>query len=222
VSDQLGDVELPVIIANTGSLQGQRWPLVGDTVLIGRGLDADICVLDRQVSRHHARIRRTEDGYLLEDLDSKNGTHLNGAMIKSPEILQDGDVIQVAVALELVFVDTEATVPLPRGDAVRLGIGRLRMDPQAHRVVVADMEIDPPLSPPQYRLLELLYKNPERVISRDEVAEHVWPGTKGIGVSNQAIDALVRRLRDRLAEVDSEHAYILTVRGHGFRFDNPI
>jgi DNA-binding winged helix-turn-helix (wHTH) protein len=32
----------------------------------------------------------------------------------------------------------------------------------------------------------------------------------------------VRRLRDRLAEVDSEHAYIVTVRGHGFRFDNPI
>ena len=222
MSDQPGDIDLPVLIANTGGLQGQRWSLVGDTVLIGRGLDADICVPDRQVSRHHARIRRTEDGYLLEDLGSKNGTHLNGVSIMEPELLQDGDVIQVAVALELVFVDTEATMPLPKGDAVRLGIGRLRMDPQAHRVVVGEVEIEPPLSPPQYRLLELLYNNPDRVLSRDEVAEYVWPGTKGIGVSNQAIDALVRRLRDRLAEVDDEHAYILTVRGHGFRFDNPI
>jgi DNA-binding response OmpR family regulator len=35
-----------------------------------------------------------------------------------------------------------------------------------------------------------------------------------------AIDALVRRLRDRLAEVDPGHNYIVTVRGHGFRFDN--
>lgn len=222
MSDQPGNVDLPVLIANTGSLQGQRWSLVGETVLIGRGLDTEICVPDRQVSRHHARVRRTDDGYIIEDLDSKNGTHLNGASIKEPVLLQDGDVIQIAVALELIFVDTEATMPLSRDDVVRLEIGRLRMDPQAHRVVVGDVEIEPPLSPPQYRLLEILYSNPEQVISRDEVAEYVWPGTKGIGVSNQAIDALVRRLRDRLAEVDSEHAYIVTVRGHGFRFDNPI
>ena len=43
----------------------------------------------------------------------------------------------------------------------------------------------------------------------------------GMGVSEQAIDALVRRLRDRLAEVDEGHQYIVTVRGHGFRLDNP-
>jgi DNA-binding response OmpR family regulator len=43
----------------------------------------------------------------------------------------------------------------------------------------------------------------------------------GEGVSEQAIDALVRRLRDRLAEVDPNGEYIVTVRGHGFRMDNP-
>ena len=42
-----------------------------------------------------------------------------------------------------------------------------------------------------------------------------------MGVSEQAIDALVRRLRDRLAEVDGSHQYIVTVRGHGFKLDNP-
>jgi len=41
------------------------------------------------------------------------------------------------------------------------------------------------------------------------------------GVSQQAIDALVRRLRDRLFELDAEHQYVVTVRGHGFRLDNP-
>ena len=52
--------------------------------------------------------------------------------------------------------------------------------------------------------------------------EAVWPEAIGEGVSEQAIDALVRRLRDRLAEVDPEAQFIVTVRGHGFRLDNPV
>jgi DNA-binding response OmpR family regulator len=35
------------------------------------------------------------------------------------------------------------------------------------------------------------------------------------------IDALVKRLRDRLGQLDNDHDYILTLRGHGFRFSNP-
>ena len=47
------------------------------------------------------------------------------------------------------------------------------------------------------------------------------PGnTQGAFALEQAIDALVRRLRDRIAEIDEEHQYIITVRGHGFRLDN--
>ncbi len=41
-----------------------------------------------------------------------------------------------------------------------------------------------------------------------------------MGISEQAIDALVRRLRDRIAAMDPDHAYIVTVRGHGFRLEN--
>jgi DNA-binding response OmpR family regulator len=51
--------------------------------------------------------------------------------------------------------------------------------------------------------------------------ETVWPEAMGEGVSEQAIDALVRRLRDRLNEIDPEHQYVITVRGHGFRLENP-
>ncbi|MBK9052104.1 MAG: helix-turn-helix domain-containing protein [Chloroflexi bacterium] len=47
----------------------------------------------------------------------------------------------------------------------------------------------------------------------------VWPETGGMGVTEQAIDALVRRLRDRLVELD-DFNYIVTVREHGFRLDN--
>lgn len=213
--------EAPFLIAPEGDLKGTRWPLVNSTFLIGRGEDCDIVLLDRQVSRHHARIKRTADGYVIEDLSSKNHTHLNGVRIESVIVLQDGDEIQVALAVKLNFIGSEATLPLSVDEAIRFGIGRLRMEIQAHRVWVNEQEIDPPLSPPQFRLLELLYKS-SGVVTRDEIASHVWPGTDGIGVSDQAIDALVRRLRDRIFVVDSECKYVITVRGHGFRLENPI
>ena len=63
--------------------------------------------------------------------------------------------------------------------------------------------------------------NRGRVCSRESVVETVWPEAMGEGVSEQAIDALVRRLRDRLQESDPETQYVVTVRGHGFRLDNP-
>ena len=214
--------ELPVLIAQTGKLNGSRWVLEGDQVLIGRGPECDLVVADRQVSREHARIRRTAAGYMLQDLGSKNGTHLNGVPIQKEILLQDGDIIQIALVLRLVFVGTEDTIPLRREGLAQLGLGRLRMDSQAHRVWVGRSEIDPPLSPPQHRLLALMLENPDRVVGREEIVEHVWPESAGEGVSDQAIDALVRRLRERLTGLDPGHSYLLTVRGHGFRLDNPI
>lgn len=211
----------PVLIALTKKLGGTRWALDQDEFLIGRGPDCDLTIPERQVSRHHARIRRASNGYLVEDLGSRNGTHVNGVPVEMPVPLQDGDVIQIALALELAFVGTEATLPLLLANARSSGHGRLRMDAQAHRVWVKGTEIDPPLSPPQYHLLELLSQNQDRVVTRQEIVEHVWPETMGAGVSEQAIDALVRRLRDRLSEADPEHAYVVTVRGHGLRLNNP-
>lgn len=213
---------IPVLIALTPNLGGRRWTLEQDEFLIGRGPDCNLVVSERQVSRHHARIRRTPAGYVVEDLGSRNGTHVNGMSVEGEMVLQDGDVIQIALALELAFVGTEATVPLVGAEGREGEPTRLRMDAQAHRVWVAGVEIDPPLSPPQYRLLEVLYQNRDSIVSREQIVECVWPGTRGAGVSEQAIDALVRRLRDRLAEADPERAYIVTVRGHGFRLTSAV
>jgi DNA-binding response OmpR family regulator len=62
-----------------------------------------------------------------------------------------------------------------------------------------------------------LNSDPERVFSRDEIIAAVWPNAVTSGVSDEAVDSLVRRLRKRLAEVDLSRNYILAVRGHGFR-----
>jgi DNA-binding response OmpR family regulator len=63
--------------------------------------------------------------------------------------------------------------------------------------------------------------HPGRICTREQVIEAVWPDVMEEGVSEQAVDALVRRLRDRIEEVDSDAQYIVTIRGHGFRLDNP-
>jgi DNA-binding response OmpR family regulator len=98
---------------------------------------------------------------------------------------------------------------------------RLRLDSRSRRVWVNEQEALPPLSVSQYSLLELLYEAQGRVLSRKDLIEKVWGEEDAVGVSEQAFDALVRRLRDRLASVDPAHTYIVTIRGHGLRLDNP-
>jgi hypothetical protein len=189
----------------------QSWPLDAEETTIGRWSDNDIVIADRWISRHHARIVRQGLRYTIEDLGSKNGTFVNGQRLTGPQELEDGDRIQVAPKYEFTFVDTEATAPVrPMGP-------RLRLDAAQRRVWVTGLEILPPLSPAQFAFLELLSREPDRVLNRDEIIAAVWPDSVALGVSDEAIDSLVRRLRKRLAEVDPAHNYILAVRGHGFR-----
>ena len=213
--------DVPILIAQTGPATGQRWVLAKAALTIGRDAECDIIIPDRQVSRLHARLTRVADGFQIEDLGSKNGTHVNGAPLQGAHRLQDGDLIQVALMAKLVYVGSEATMPLRVEARPAASGGRLRLDSAARRLWVSEREMDPPLSVPQFRFLELLYQRAGQVCSREMVIEAVWPEAQGVGVSEQAIDALARRLRDRLAEMDPDHQYVATVRGHGFRLDNP-
>jgi hypothetical protein len=172
---------------------------------------------ERQVSRYHAKIVRENGRYVLHDLDSKNGTHLNGVQVKGSSPIRDGDEIQIALCVKLLFIGTDATIPLTVEEIEPKG--NLELDFQQRAVSMGDIVLEPPLSLAQFRLLETLYKAKGAVVDRDSIVDVVWPGTGGMGVTEQAIDALVRRLRDRLAEID-EYEYVVTVRGHGFRLDN--
>lgn len=209
--------EKPVLIVREGQLTGQRWTIENDMFVIGRGNDCQIILPERQVSRHHVKILRRDGGYVLQDLGSKNGTHINGTKIQGTVPLQDGDEIQIALAVKLVFVGSDATLPLTFDPPTLQG--DLVIDEAQRAVFIKEKEMSPPLSLAQFRLLQLLYDANGAVCSRDDIVNVVWPETGGLGVSEQAIDALVRRLRDRLSEAD-EHNYIVTVRGHGFRLDN--
>ena len=85
----------------------ERFPLVRDRVTIGRSRDSDIFLPDQWLSRHHAEIRRDGGTFVVVDLDSKNGTLLNGDQVASSERLRHGDVITLGEHI-LTFSDDTA------------------------------------------------------------------------------------------------------------------
>ena len=212
--------ETPLLIGERGPLRGERFPLREET-LIGRDPSCGIVIPDRQVSRRHARVWMDAQGVWLEDLASKNGTHVNGRRVTAPVRLRDGDLVQVALAQQFLFLSSDATMPLEADELPPLARGLLQLDKRARRVWIGNRELTPPLSVAQFRLLEMLYDHQGEVVSRQHLMQGIWEVEGGAGVSDQALDALVRRLRERLAELDPTHQYVVTVRGHGLRLDNP-
>ena len=79
-------------------LVDQRWfkayPL-RDTTTIGRGAESTIILREADVSRSHAKIRKADDGYVLE-VYGASGTKLNGAPVTGATPLKEGDVVEIA------------------------------------------------------------------------------------------------------------------------------
>ena len=192
----------------------QNWTLKEATT-IGRWDDNDIAIPDRWVSRYHAEIHRQGSRYVIHDLDSKNGLFVNGKRVTEPVALEDGDQIQIAPRCSLAFVDSEATAPVFQGQS------GVVLDDSARRVWVRGKEVHPPLSSAQFTLLKTLTQQPGRVFSRDDLVALVWPDEDPAGISDEAVNSLVRRLRRRLMELDPGYRYIFAIRGHGFKFEQP-
>lgn len=211
-------MEDPVLIANEGPLNGQQWVLRGQLV-IGRDSVCDIVISDRQVSRQHARLTNTGKGVILEDLGSKNGTFVNNQPVSEGVKLVEADEIQIALTQTFLFLSSDATLPLSDLPPELGQVFKLRLEPASKRVWVRGVELDPPLSAQQFSLLALLFESSGEVVSREVLIEAVW-GEDARWVTEQAFDALLRRLRERLNQIDPDYDYILTVRGHGLRLQN--
>lgn len=217
-------VQYPVLIAQQGPLEGQRWA-IDKGLTIGRDPGCDIVIPDRQVSRLHAKIHFNGKVIELEDMGSKNGTFLLGEVLPKRTSLVDGSVFQIALVQKFVFYLTDATMPMEDVNYLASiktdgSADALFLDKKSHRVWIGKKEILPPLSVPQFTLLEVLFERPGIVITRNELVDFIWGNDQSAGVSDQALDALIRRLRERLAEADADHNYIVTIRGHGLRFEN--
>jgi hypothetical protein len=88
----LAEPSADLLIGDGG--EERTYPLQNSVVTIGRALDNDLVVEDPAVSRHHAEIRRQYGRYYLADLQSTNGTWVNGRRVEGC-FLADGDVVRV-------------------------------------------------------------------------------------------------------------------------------
>ena len=84
-----------VHIYPTGPTMGCRYPLTDRPLVIGRGDDCDIRLTDHSVSRKHARIEPSPEGYRVSDQNSTNGTFVNDKQLERGALLHDGDYLRV-------------------------------------------------------------------------------------------------------------------------------
>lgn len=106
------------LVVRYGAVPGKVYPILKPKIAIGRDTVSDILINEIDVSRHHAAITQSYEGYLLEDLGSTNGTSVNGEKLSEPYFLQPGDVIRVGEKVSLTFevtpvFDPNATVLNP-------------------------------------------------------------------------------------------------------------
>lgn len=190
---------------------------IGDSLTIGRDETAELTIAVGGVSRRHATIEHRRDGYWVIDLDSRNGTFVNGTPVDTgPTRLQDGDTIVLGGAVTLVFRDPMATPIAPR-------IGRLTglwVDPATEAVWIDAQRVEPPLSGRQLSLLQLLYAAEGEVVTRAKIIDLVWDDAAAEGVSDEALAALIKRLRARLREFESDITHVEIVRSRGLRLKN--
>ena len=189
--------------------------LIDRSRVIGRA-SADIELQVDVLSRQHAKVSLMGEACQIQDLNSRNGTALNGHMLSTePHILRHGDTIMLAGKVEMRFHDPNATPFAPRLGALR----GLWIDPDTDDVWIDANRLIPPLSAKQSILLQLVADANGKLVTRDTIATHVWPNAAPDYINNDAIDSLIKRLRKRLSCLENGYPVLEIVRGRGVRLD---
>ncbi|KRC61574.1 hypothetical protein ASE14_12075 [Agromyces sp. Root81] len=90
------------LVITSGAKSGSEFPLGHDEITIGRSSDSAIIIRDDYTSTHHARIMQWNGRWMLQDLDSTNGTFLNGSRVTVPTPIPLGAAVKVgATTFEL-------------------------------------------------------------------------------------------------------------------------
>ena len=133
---------MPRLIVVDGVLKGSVFPLTGSVVSIGRGTSNTVIVDDHAASRYHCSIEMAGGRYKLTDLESRNGTFVNGVPVRQ-RLLEHGDQIKIGLSVflfstaaadeaevpssnpEITFTKTQSTSLLRVDDAIYLQPAKL-------------------------------------------------------------------------------------------------
>jgi len=184
----------------------RRFSLARPTTLLGRSPACHLYIADRRASRRHVEIAWDGESWTLRDLDSDNGTFLNGRRLAAPQTLTDGDQIAVASAT-FIFRDPEATLHETR-------LPRLIVDPVSGDLTVSRRPVA--LSAKERLLFDLLYRNAGRPCTKQEIAQAVWPEYHTTAADYQ-VESLVKRLREKVESDPRRPTLVVTVPGRGYK-----
>ena len=95
--------------ANNGTNIGKEFDLVSDDTLLGRHPSCEVVVQDSAVSRRHAKIESEAGSFFISDLQSRNGTQVNGETVLERRKLKHADLIQVCDTVFSFFIQRDAT-----------------------------------------------------------------------------------------------------------------
>jgi len=202
-----------------GPQKGKILSIEYTTFVIGRDQDCNLFFDIESVSRRHAQIQRQGRRHYIHDLDSLNGTFVNGVRITGSQVLEHDDEIQIGSSVLLLFCDPNATKSDSLTKQALLSRG-VSIDKKSKQVMVRLLKLEPPLKALQFRLLSYFVDHAGEIVTRDDIAQHLWPDHKG-GVTEDQIYSQVSRLRQRLKSADPSHDYIRVKRGRGYIFSNP-
>ena len=140
-------------------------PLARLPFIIGRGPTANFVVHVRQVSKEHARIEKRRGRHVLTDLESRNGTYVNGRKLREPHVLTSGDVIHVA-SLEFIY-----------------GVGILDTESGGDSTIISSPEVDDPTFKSSRDLYRILAEGAVRPVFQPIVAlgDERWIGFEALG-----------------------------------------
>ncbi len=185
---------------------GRRFALAAQPILLGRSEKCAVYIADPRASRRHAQIAWDGETSTLSDLGSANGTLLNGRRISTGETLRDGDEITIASAV-LTFHDPDST--LRAGNLPLLVVDATRGEIWVNRKSVT-------LSPKEQALFDLLFRNAGAPISKQQIAEAVWPEYEA-QVYDYQIESLVKRLREKIEPDPAKPVLIVTMHRRGYK-----
>ncbi|MGE0599326.1 MAG: FHA domain-containing protein [Dehalococcoidia bacterium] len=185
------------------------------TATAGRDPTNAVLLAHPLVSRRHARFTLVDGPqFLVEDLESRNGTSMNGEPIAGTALLSDPAIIEIgpfAVSLSTSLSEETLTAAGTQSRITRTMLDRGPRQFHVDGALVLDS-----LSVHEYALLDLLEIRSPNVVERTAVGDAVW----GAGQWDvYMLHNLVSRIRKRIAAQGAADAVIVTVPGVGYRLE---
>ncbi len=207
------------LVVEKGLDGAESFPLERPLVVFGKSDSVDISINNNYVSRRHFQLRCQDGLYFVSDLDSTNGTYLNGDRLppNDERRIKDQDLIALAGQVLLRFSDPVKTTRIePIPDVPAVEDSDLVLDTGSREAIIRGQKLTPPLPRKEFDILELLYRNKGNAVRRGEIAAAGWPERLG-DVTDEEIDQYILRLRRRIEENPSRPNLVVTLRGFGYR-----